>query len=163
MSNSVFKDIYNKNLKLNFKNLSGTLEIDYDSKTENKKTKEELKNLSDERIESLFSEVYNNSNIENANKLTEFEKQVVDEQIIRARKKADKITEELQKSKAEILSRVKGKTFTLDISRSQRLRASANNIFGGDKTEITYEDYLKLLEMQKQIIVNESSDILNEG
>ena len=50
--------------------------------------------------------------------------------------------------------------FNLDISKNSNLKRSANRVFGGNKQEVTYEDYATLLEMRKQLQLNESLDIL---
>jgi len=54
-------------------------------------------------------------------------------------------------------------SFTLDISRSHRLKKSATNIFGGIKKEVTYDDYMALIELKKLIEMSESLDLIQEG
>ena len=50
--------------------------------------------------------------------------------------------------------------FQLDISKNSNLKRSANRIFGGNKKVITAEDYAVLLEMKKQIQLNEGLDLI---
>lgn len=52
-------------------------------------------------------------------------------------------------------------THTLDISQSSPLKRSATNVFGGNKKQITYEDYLTLLELRKQIETDEIKELIS--
>lgn len=51
-------------------------------------------------------------------------------------------------------------SFTLDISRSSKLKNSATNTFGGIKNEISYDDYMTLLELKRVIELSESLDVI---
>ena len=46
----------------------------------------------------------------------------------------------------------KDESLVVDISESSMLKKASRNVFGKRKTEITYEDYLKLLELRKEAI-----------
>jgi predicted nuclease with TOPRIM domain len=49
-----------------------------------------------------------------------------------------------------------------DISNNTALRRHANAVFGGNKNTITYEDYIMLLEMRKEIQYKEANDLISE-
>ena len=52
--------------------------------------------------------------------------------------------------------------FTLDISKKEKLRNHSNAIFGNNKSEITFDDYMALIEMRK-ILENKDSEELFIG
>ena len=161
MKNNIFDDIYNKKLDLDFRNLKVATSNNVSDKYKEQKNKQALKEASDQEVENLFSNIYNKKSSEEGYDLNEFERSVIDEQLIRARKQADELVKEIYKTKDKIVDRCKDNAFVLDISRSTALKKAANNVFGGNKTKITYEDYLALGEMKREIIVNETNDILN--
>jgi len=155
MSN-VFKDIYNKELNLNFRNLNNK-----DSEAE-EDTSLNVVDLPDDILDTLFNNLYNRFNPDDVPVYSKNEVKVIDEKIKRNRKEAKVLKQKLQELKSDIVNEVKDKAFVLDISKSNALTKASNNIFGGNKKKITYEDYLVLLEMKKQIIISESSEILSE-
>jgi hypothetical protein len=161
MKSNIFDDIYNKKLNLDFKNLKVATNNNISDKYQEQKDKKTLKEANDQEIETLFSNIYNKTSSEEGYSLNEFERSAIDEQLIRARKQADELVKEIYKTKDTIVDRCKDNAFVLDISRSTTLKKAANNVFGGNKTKITYEDYLALGEMKREIIVNETNDILN--
>ena len=155
MSN-VFDDIYNKKLNLNFRNLN--------TKKESFETESfETEKLDDNSLDSLFTNLYNRFDTDDVHRYNDNEIKIIDEKIKRSRVVAERLRKELEKLKDNIIEEVKNKTFTLDIRNSQILKKACNNIFGGNKNYITYDDYLVLLEMKQQIILNEASDILSEN
>ena len=104
--------------------------------------------------------LYNNKNIEEVKNPTDLEKKVLTEKVLRNRIKAQNIRENIEDLKSEIMDRIEGKTFTLDISKSTNYKKASNDIFGGNKERITYKDYLYLLELKEKIIIHEASDVL---
>ena len=50
--------------------------------------------------------------------------------------------------------------FELDISDNSLLKRSANRVFGGNKKQITYEDYATLIEMKKELEAPEALELL---
>jgi hypothetical protein len=155
MSN-VFDDIYNKKLNLNFRNLNTKKET---FEEESFKADE----LEENTLDLLFSNLYNKFDVDDVHRYTNNEIKIIDEKIKRSRIAAEGFRKELENLKSNIIEEVKGKAFSLDIRKSQILKKACNNIFGGNKDYITYEDYLVLLEMKQQIILNEASDILSEN
>lgn len=155
MSN-IFDDIYKKKLNLNFRNLN--------YKTSDfVETKLDVSLVDDETLDVLFNNLYNKFETDDVPRYTENEIKIIDEKIKRNRKEAKVIRDQLTDFKNEVIDTVKNKAFVLNIKGSNTLKRASNNIFGGNKTEITYEDYLVLLEMKQQIILNEASDILSDG
>lgn len=70
------------------------------------------------------------------------------------------------KERKELLNNLinkSNKSFTLNISRSTQLRQAATNTFGGRKQEITYDDYMTLIELKKVIEMQETLDLLDSG
>ena len=144
MKHNIFNDIYHKNLKLDFKDLTVNIPT-VESEEKSQQDSLSLKEASNDEIESLFVSISNKvSNTKD--ELSELEKQIVDEQLVRNRVEAATLRKALTKTKEEIIEKSKDKAFILDISNSQMMRKAANNIFGGNKKTITYDDYLVLLE-----------------
>lgn len=156
MSN-VFDDIYKKNLNLNFRNLNNGIFV------EEKQTELNPKDLDDDLLNIMFSNLYNRMDVDDIPKYSQKEVEIIDEKIIRNRKRAETLRRKISKSKATLIENIKDKGYTLDISKSDTMKTAANNIFGGNKRKVSYEDYVVLLEMKRQIIINEADDILSEG
>lgn len=158
---SVFDRIYQKDLNLKFKNLTkvnvakNVVAVD-----ETSKEKVEIKEASDETLDAYINLFYNSKSSEEVKIPNTFEKEVLKEKVLRNREKAKRIRETLSDLETEIKDRVKDKAFALDISKSTSYKKASNDIFGGNKNRITFEDYLTLLELREQIIINESSDIM---
>ncbi len=155
MSN-VFDDIYNKKLNLDFRNLK--------SETNYKNIKSEdltnVKELEDEELNILFSALYNSLKVDDIPKYSKDQINIIDEKILRNRVKAQSMREEISRLKDGLIESVKEEAYVLDISKSNVLKKAANNIFGGNKKTITYEDYVQLIEMKKQIMALEADSLL---
>ena len=70
------------------------------------------------------------------------------------------------KDRKEMLDNIiskSNKSFTLNISRNSRLKKAATNIFGGRKQEISYSDYMTLIELKKVIEMQETLDLMEGG
>ena len=154
---SIFDDIYNKNLNLNFKNLN---QSSYKPKIEIKSL--DPKNLELETLNSLFENLYNSNKITEVPKYTEEQISIIDEKINRNREEAELLRNELSEIKDSLLEEYENRSYVLSIKKSTSLKKAANNVFGGNKKEITYKDYVTLLEMKKQIIFNESNSLFEE-
>lgn len=154
---NIFDDIYKKKLNLNFRNLSsGDKEF---SKEENF-LKPEL--LEDDQLNILFSSLYNSLKVDDIPNFNKNEINIIDEKIKRNRVEAEKLRKELSVLKDDLIESVKNEAYSLNIEKSTFLKKAANNIFGGNKKEITYEDYIQLIEMKQRIIELEATDILDE-
>jgi hypothetical protein len=159
---TVFDKIYQKELDLKLKNLT---QVNVAENTSLVDDKEELSNFnikdaSDKNLDALLNLLYNGRDFDKITIPSDFEKEALGEKVLRNRIKAEKIREELDELEGEILEEVKGSTFTLDISKSTHYKKASNDIFGGNKQRITYEDYLYLLDLKEKIIIHEAADIL---
>jgi hypothetical protein len=154
---NIFDDIYKKKLNLNFRNLSsGDKEF---SKEENF-LKPDL--LGDDELNILFSSLYNSLKVDDIPNFNKNEINIIDEKIKRNRVETEKLRRELSVLKDDLIESVKNEAYSLNIEKSTFLKKTANNIFGGNKKEITYEDYIQLMEMKQKIIELETTDILDE-
>lgn len=159
---TIFDKIYNKELNLQFKNLTKKSVVEKE-KIDNLKTvkeEEDIKEASDAKLDAFLNLLYNSKELNEVKIPSEFEKKVLKEKVLRNRIKAENIRKSLLDLENEIINKVKNKTYILDISKSTNLKRASNDIFGGNKKQITFEDYLYLLELKEEIIVNEASDIL---
>jgi hypothetical protein len=157
---NIFNKIYQKDLNLQFKNLK-KVEVGKNTRQVKKEAEvNDIKETSDETLDAFLDLFYNNRDPEEVKIPTEFEKKVLTEKVLRNRIKAENIRESLQELESEILNEVKNKTFTLDISKSTNYKKASNDIFGGNKRRISFDDYLHLLELKEKIIMHEASDIL---
>jgi|APSaa5957512535_1039671.scaffolds.fasta_scaffold109992_2 hypothetical protein len=157
---SVFDKIYNKESTVNFKKLTSSIA---ETSAVDVNLSEELvsfKEVSDASLNAYLTAIYNSKNIEDIRIPTALEKSALKEKVLRNRTLAEKIRQELLSIRNDIKDQVKGKTFILDISKSTTLKAASNDVFGGNKQNILYEDYLQLLSLKKQILTNESMDIM---
>lgn len=158
---SIFDKIYHKELDLNFNNLKNIKSVE-DKNSESLNDKVDLKEASNESLDAFVTLLYNNKNTSKVKIPSAFEKQVLEEKVLRNRVKAQKIRDEIEELKFRIKERVQNKSYVLNISNSTPLKKAANNIFGGNKTKITYNDYTALLELKEQIIINESMDMMED-
>ena len=159
---NIFDKIYQKELDLNFNNLNYTKTANQETPKNDLSEEADLKKVSDESLDAFLNSFYNSKDLNEVKIPTAFEKKILTEKVLRNRVKAQNIREEIEDLKSRIKERVDNKTYVLDISRSTTLKKAANNIFGGNKKNITYDDYIALLEMKEQIIVNESMDIMED-
>lgn len=51
------------------------------------------------------------------------------------------------------------KGFVLDLSKNSELKEHANNIFGNNKTSISFEDYMTLLELKRTLEIDEIIEV----
>ena len=161
---TIFDKIYRKELNLQFENLStsSVIEKQKADALEAVKETEDVKNASDAKLDAFLNLLYNNRSLEKVKIPSDFEKKVLKEKVLRNRIKAEKIRKSILDLENQIINKVKNKTYILDISKSTNLKRASNDIFGGNKKQITFEDYLYLLELKEQIIVNEASDVLGD-
>ena len=159
---TVFDKIYRKELDLKLKNLTQVNVADNTSLIDDKEelSNFNIKDASDKNLDALLNLLYNGRDFNKITIPSDFEKKALGEKVLRNRIKAEKIREELDELEGEILEEVKGSTFTLDISKSTHYKKASNDIFGGNKQRISYEDYLYLLNLKEKIIIHEAADIL---
>ena len=113
---------------------------------------------SDEDLERLLANVRNNPE----RLFTQDEANMISAKLEENKKEAKKLLKRIKNIKDfhyEKASKAEDK-FELDISKNSQLKRSANRVFGGNKKKITYEDYATLLEMKKELQMNESLELL---
>jgi len=155
MRNKIFDDIYNQKVDLSFKDLSR------DTSLKSKDFKKILtEDYAPESIENILEAARNNP----YRKFSEEEANIINKELQKNIKEAKELISEIKKRKEDIYDEVSNSEnkFTLKIENNASLLEAANNVFGGNKNSITYEDYVTLLEMKKQIQFNETRDLMNE-
>ena len=150
-----FDDVFDN--KIFFENL-------YLLKTFNEKTNQKEKvskgDMSNETLEDIMQRMRENPE----RHFTKKESQIIKEKYKEVRLKCKSILGVIKDRKENLDKVIKesNNSFTLDISKSSRLKNCATNTFGGIKNEITYEDYITLVEMKRIIELSETLDIVEE-
>lgn len=157
MANNFFDDVYDNKLLFDKKAL-------YRTKDKNvrdiirEKAKEEIV-FTDKDFELLLKKARENPTVP----FTKDEAAIISKKLEENKREARKILNQVKELKDyhyDKASKAEDK-YALDISKNTNLKRSANRIFGGNKKTITYEDYAALVEMKKQIQLNESVDLLS--
>jgi len=127
-----------------------------DKMNEEEKLSEE--DMSDPTLETMMKSLRENP--ERA--FTEKESKVLKEKLKQLKQKSRVLIESVKDRKNQLDQLIKesDNSFTLDISRSTRLKKCATNTFGGIKNEITYNDYITLVELKRIIELSETLDIV---
>jgi hypothetical protein len=159
MSNP-FKDIYNKNLNKDY----GTLFKSFAEKTlDNSSQIKEVKYSEETTLQEIEQIVMKSrENLEVP--LTESESKKAMYFIDALKEESPLIRKDLFDFKSALHADIlqQNDKFSLDISKNESLRKAAIEVFDTEKNKITYEDYSVLLELKKQIEVNEQIDLLLE-
>lgn len=128
--------------------------------TEEVKVKEALTqgDVTDSSLEDLMADIRKNPE----RPFTKKESLIIKTRLEAAKEKCKKLIEVVKdrKENLDTLIRTSEKSFTLDISRNSRLKKSATNTFGGIKNELTYDDYMVLVEMKRVIELSETLDVI---
>ena len=131
-------------------------------KSFNDKVNEEEK-LSEEDMSDPTLEMMMKSFRENSERaFTEKESKVLKEKLKQLKQKSRVLIETIKDRKDQLDRSIResNNSFTLDISKSTRLKKCATNTFGGIKNEITYNDYMTLVELKRVIELSETLDIV---
>ena len=117
--------------------------------------------LSDKVLEDMMAEFRANPE----KPFTKKESRIIKEKMLQAKQEGERLLGVIKDRKEFINNKIKSSedNFTLNISRSSRLKKSARNIFGGTRQEITYDDYMTLIELKKMIEMSESLELIQEG
>jgi hypothetical protein len=155
----IFDDLYlnkfNRENKRLFKNISSKDEID-----SIKRKLEENVEYNDLELALLLKKARENPSIA----FTKQEVIAVKKKLESLKKEAVNVINQLSAKKDEInnLATKSPHKYNHDISKNTALKNHANAVFGGNKTTITYEDYIVLLEMRKEIQYKEANDLISE-
>lgn len=156
MAKDFFDDVFDNKLLFDKKALYKNKDV----KVQNIIREEAKKQMvaSDEDLERLLANVRNNPE----RLFTQDEANMISAKLEENKKEAKKLLKRIKNIKDfhyEKASKAEDK-FELDISKNSQLKRSANRVFGGNKKKITYEDYATLLEMKKELQMNESLELL---
>jgi hypothetical protein len=156
MAKDFFDDVFDNKLLFDKKALYKNKDV----KVQNIIREEAKKQMvaSDEDLERLLANVRNNPE----RLFTQDEANMISAKLEDNKKEAKKLLKRIKNIKDfhyEKASKAEDK-FELDISKNSQLKRSANRVFGGNKKKITYEDYATLLEMKKELQMNESLELL---
>lgn len=157
MSSDFFDDVYDNKLLFDKKALYRNKDRSVNEAIR-EVAKEELV-FTDKDFELLLKKARENPTVP----FTKNEANIISKKLDENKKEARKILEQVKQLKDfhyEKASKAEDK-YTLDISKNTNLKRSANRVFGGNKKKITYEDYAVLIEMKKQIQLNEAIELLN--
>lgn len=156
MSKEFFDDVYDNKLLFDkealYRNKDKTV-----NNIIREKAKEQLV-YTDADLENLLTKARSNP----TKPFTKDEADLISKRLNETKDEAKKILNQVKELKDfhyEKAAKAEDK-YTLDISKNSNLKRSANRIFGGNKKTITYEDYATLMEMKKQIQLNEALDLL---
>lgn len=127
--------------------------------------KEELKEtITEEEEQIILTRLLNESRKNRAGVFTEREVNALNNKYKRVQEDAlrtlDKIAE--LKNKLDETIKKSETSYSLDISNNENLKKAANGVFGGNKTLITYDDYMTLLEMRNEIQHKEIKELTED-
>lgn len=150
---TIFDDIYEGKFNKQFKDLKRSV------KKAQIASKERTEPVTNDEITNLLSKARNNPQ----RAFSKEEAELINKKLEDNLKEANHLLKEIKVIKDGLYEDIQrsNNTHTLDISKSSPLKRSATNVFGGNKKEITYEDYLTLLELRKQIETDEIKDLIS--
>ena len=154
MIDNVFKptlreQVFLKTGHIKEKNALGLEEI------EHKKIIEAVENI--EQLNNIIDEIRENP--ENASK--PYNRAVFKQLSEKNQKDFSILLNETKAIKDSLYKKVSNsnKGYILDIKNNSELKVHANNIFGNNKTSITFEDYMTLLELKRTLEIDEMIEV----
>ena len=111
-------------------------------------------------LNKIFKKLEENPNAE----ISMEEVKLVDKQNEENLQEAKQVLREISDIKNSITEFVNnsGDGFVLDLTNKSRLKQYSNAVFGENKNQITFEDYITLLELKKLLDYKDASDMLFE-
>lgn len=111
-------------------------------------------------LNKIFKKLEENPNAE----ISMEEVKLVDKQNEENLQEAKQVLREISDIKNSIIEFVNnsGDGFVLDLTNKSRLKQYSNAVFGENKNQITFEDYITLLELKKLLDYKDASDMLFE-
>ena len=158
MSSKFIDDVYTNEYIPKEKSIYSKENLQFEEELKKEVEKKQLEDIPDELFERLLAEARENP----TKPFTKEEAFIISKKLEENKKEAKVLLKNIKDKKDSLYKRVVNSPdkFNLDISKNSNLKRSANRVFGGNKQEVTYEDYATLLEMRKQLQLNESLDIL---
>lgn len=158
MHSKFFKQIYTNELDTNFSSIERRkANIDINRIVE--KRIENNNGFSNTELETLLERSRRNPNLKlNASEaaLLDKEKEILDKEV-------DTVLGEIHNLRESISKEVLSSTDSYVLKLNENQQSSSIEVFGERKTEITYEDYMTLLELKKLLDVDETFDLLTEA
>jgi hypothetical protein len=134
--------------------LKETIELEKKEFEENK-IKEASENI--EIINNIIDEIRENP--ENASK--SYKRAVFKKLSEKNHQDFSNLLDETKQLKENLYKKVKEskKGYILDLTNNSELKEHANNIFGNNKSSITFEDYMTLLELKRTLEIDEMIEV----
>ena len=153
MASKFFDDIYENKLEFNSKKIYQGITNDKEAKPKKEKIE-----YNQQDLEFLLEKSRQNPDQE----FTEEEAEAINQVLDKTKTEAKKQLKRIKDLKSFLENSIKDdpEVFELSIKNNQALKRHSNNVFGGNKNKITYQDYLTLLEMRKQIMLNETASMV---
>jgi uncharacterized protein (UPF0335 family) len=119
-----------------------------------------VESMSTEELEGLVSKLRENP----SRAFTEIEAKQINKKLESVTQEARSTLEDIKLLKERLHLRIKSDSnaYVLDISKSSILQKFSNNVFGGNKKSITYDDYITLLELKKQLEIDEAFSLVED-
>lgn len=151
---NIFDDIYQKKLNISFKDLNRTR----DAKQSRKSIIENYSNYTNADLENILSE----SRANPGKRFNEKEAFIIQEQAKKNLKEAYQLIDKIKEKKKDLYQEVSSSEYkyVLDMKGKEALLDASTNVFGGRKKSLSYEDYITLLEMRKQIQFDETRSLM---
>ena len=109
-----------------------------------------------------LQKILDKSRIDKGAQLTMDEAKLIDARNKQNISEAKTVMKQISKIKSDLIDDIKnnGDGFTLSLRNKNRLKNCANAIFGSNKEEITYDDYITLLELKKLLDYEDGAELL---
>jgi hypothetical protein len=109
-----------------------------------------------------LQKILDKSRIDKGAQLTMDEAKLIDARNKQNISEAKTVMKQISKIKSDLIDDIKnnGDGFTLSLRNKSRLKNCANAIFGSNKEEITYDDYITLLELKKLLDYEDGAELL---
>lgn len=156
----IFDDLYLNKLNRENRKLFKTFSSTTEEKEKIRKSIEENIEYTDLELALLLKKARENPNVA----FTKSEVNAVKKKLESLKEETVTLINQLKNKKDEIndLATKSPHKYNHDISNNTALKRHANAVFGGNKNTITYEDYIMLLEMRKEIQYKEANDLISE-
>ena len=109
-----------------------------------------------------LQKILDKSRIDKGAQLTMEEAKLIDARNKQNISEAKTVLKQISKIKSDLIDDIKnnGNGFTLSLRNKSRLKNCANAIFRSNKEEITYDDYITLLELKKLLDYEDGAELL---
>lgn len=157
MLKDFFNQIYKNELDINYGSL---LKKEAQNILSNRNNSLDVINVTEEEIEAILV----NSRNDVDRPFSELEVKKANKFIEDLKKEVPVIKDQLYRFKSLLHDNISQQTdkFALDISKNEALKKASIEVFNTSKNKISYEDYVTLLELKKQMEIDEQTNLLLE-